>query len=105
MIPNITNWLMTAASIVTAFGIFMHDGRIDAVVVTGTDMPLDSAHIARADHTHSEYSAMDNLLNQSFAYQSAGVPPKGRSERKHHLTLPAHLGRHAFDDTILPALS
>ena len=105
MTSLLTNWIMTAASILTAFGIFMHDGRLDAVVITGTDMPLDSSHIARSDHIHTDYNVNESLLNNSFAYQSAGVPPKGRSERKHRLTLPAQsFGRHAFDDGLLPAV-
>lgn len=104
-IQSTTNWLMTVISIMTAFGIFMHDGHFDSVMHANGDVALDAVHIARASHVHADYNATDNLLTNSFGYQSPSVPPKGRSERRHHLTLPAKMGRHAFDDGLLPALA
>lgn len=104
MIQTITNWLMTSISLLTAFGVFMHDGHLDKVVITAFDAPIDAAHIARTGHAHADYNAADNLLNNSFAYQSPSVPPKNRSERKHRLDLPDTI-RHAFDDELLPIIA
>lgn len=105
MIQTITTWFMTIVSSITAFGIFIHDGHIDKAVLTGLDTPIDATHIGRTGHAHADYNASGNLLANSFAYQSPAVPPKNRSERKHRLQLPADLGRHAFDDELLPVLA
>ena len=105
MIQTITNWLMTTVSALTAFGVFMHDGHLDKAVVTSLDTPVDATHIGKGGHAHADYNAANNLLTNSFAYQSPSIPPKNRSERKHRLELPTDLGRHAFDDELMPLLA
>ncbi len=95
---------MTTVSLLTAFGVFLHDGHLDKVV-TSYDSPVDGAHIARSGHTHTDYNASNSLLNNSFSYQSPSVPPKNRSERKHRLEFPTDFSRHAFDDELLPVLA
>lgn len=94
---------MTTISALTAFGVFLHDGHLDKVV-SSYDSPVDGAHIARSGHTHTDYNASNNLLNNSFSYQSPSMPPKNRSERKHRLDLPDTF-RHAFDDELLPIIA
>ena len=105
MIQTITNWFITSISILTAFGVFMHDGHLDKAVMTRLEAPVDATHIARSGHAHADYNAMDNLLNNSFAYQSPATPPKSRSERRQRLTLPQGFARHAFDDVLMPILT
>lgn len=103
MIQTITNWLMTTISALTAFGVLLHDGHLDKAMVTAFDTPLDASHIARSGHTHADYNAANNLLANSFTYQSPSLPPKNKSERKHRLDLPDTF-RHAFDDELLPVI-
>ena len=105
MIQTITTWFMTTISAVTAFGVFMHDSHIDKAVVTSLDNPVDAAHIGKGGHAHADYNAMSHLLANSFTYQSPSIPPKNRSDRKHRLELPTDLGRHAFDDELMPVLA
>lgn len=115
MIQTITNWFMTILSLITALGVFMHDGRVDKVTATafkdssvyGNDGTL-AAHTvtlhASDTHAHPDFNATGSLL-QSFAYQSPSVPPRDRNEKKHRLSLDLDLGRHAFDDGLMPILS
>lgn len=105
MIQTITNWFMTIITMLTAFGVFMHDGHLDKAVMTGLDAPVDSAHIARGGHTHADYNGMDYLMNKSQGYQNPATPAKSRSERKRRLTLPPEFGRHAFDDVLMPMIA
>lgn len=105
MIQTITTWLMTTISALTAFGVFLHDGHLDKAVVTAFDTPIDASHIGRGGHAHADYNAANNLLANSFTYQSPSLPPRDRSERRHRLQLPTDLGRHAFDDELMPLLA
>lgn len=105
MIQTITNWLLTTISIITAFGVFVHDGHLDKAVMSGLDAPIDATHIAKGGHAHADYNAVEHLMNKSQGYQSPAVPPKSRSERKRRLQLPPEFGRHAFDDILMPMLA
>lgn len=105
MIQTITNWLMTTISVITAFGVFIHDGHLDKAVLTGFDAPIEATHIGKGGHAHVDYNATDFLMNKSQGYQSPAVPPKNRSERKRRLQLPTEFGRHAFDDILMPMLA
>lgn len=105
MIQTITNWLLTTISIVTAFGVFMHDGHLDKAVASGLDAPIDATHIGKSGHTHADYNGVHYLLTHSFAYKAPSTPPKSRSERKRRLTLPPEFGRHAFDDVLMPMIA
>lgn len=111
MIQTITNWFMTLLSLVTALGVFMHDGGVGKATMTVLKDPAYStdgtqaAHVvtvhASDSHAHQDFNASNSLLN-SFAYQSPSVPPRDRNERKHRLSLNLDLGRHAFDDSLMP---
>lgn len=105
MFKTIGSWFMTTISIITAFGVFMHDGHLDKVVLSEVGTPIDGAHVARSGHTHSDYNAANSLLNHSFAYQSPSVPPRSAGDRRRRLALPTELARHAFDDILMPILT
>ncbi len=105
MIQTITSWFLTAITILTAFGVFMHDGHLDKVFMTRYDMPIDATHIGKGGHTHADYNGVHYLLTHSFAYKSPSAPPKSRSDRKRRLQLPPEFGRHAFDDVLMPMLA
>lgn len=113
MIQTITNWFMTILSLATAVGVFMHDGRVDKMVsglkdsaTYASDGTL-AAHALSAHaldtHAHPDFNASSALL-RSFAYQTPTVPPRDRNERKHRLSLNLDLGRHAFDDGLMPTV-
>ena len=118
MIQTITNWFMTTISLLTAMGVFMHDGRVDKAAMTAMENPFSVkylqdttyaqklAHFVRTDaHTHPDHNAAKSLLTGSFAYQSPSVPPRNREERKNRLQMPEDIGRHAFDDVHMPILA
>ena len=105
MIQTITKWLMTIFSILTAFGVFMHDGHLDKAAMTSFGTSIDAAQIGKSGHTHADYNGVHYLLTHSFAYKSPSAPPKSRSDRKRRLTLPPEFGRHAFDDILMPVLA
>ena len=105
MIQTITKWLMTIISIMIVFGVFVHDGYLDKVVMIGFDAPVDATHLGKGGHTHADYNGVHHLLTHSFAYKSPSAPPKSRSDRKRRLTLPPEFGRHAFDDVLMPILT
>lgn len=117
MAQAFTNWFMTIISIVTAMGVFMHDGRVDKAAMTAlgesvlartSKAPLSKlvADFVQTDaHTHPDHNAAKNLLSNSFAYQSPTVPPRNREERKNRLQMPEDVGRHAFDDAHMPIIA
>ena len=115
MIQTITNWFMTILSLVTAIGVFMHDGRVDkatasalkdsSVYATENTLAGHAISLHASDgHAHPDFNASNSLL-RSFAYQAPTVPPRDRNERKHRLSLDLDLGRHAFDDGFMPLIS
>ncbi len=114
MIQTITNWFMTTISLMTAVGIFMHDGRVDKATITALQDPLSFANdgsfatqvinLRHADgHTHPDFNPIKSLMH-SFTYQSPSVPPRDRGERKKRLSLHFDVGRHAFDDVLMPII-
>ena len=108
--------LMTLVTLMTAFGVFMHDGRVDKATLTAVryyDKPvLLSAHgtgarfrdfVATDAHTHPDHNAARNSLFSSFAYQSPSIPPRDAQGRRHFRSEPR--GRHAFDNVTLPLIA
>lgn len=113
---RIFNHLMAIVSLLTAFGVFMHDGRVDRAIVARLERPFEGIYsaktvvnaikkfIATDAHTHPDHNAARSALMNSFAYQSPAIPP--RKEDRHRLQLEDDLGgRHAFDNTNLPIIS
>ena len=115
-VQYITHSLMTALSIVTAFGVFLHDGRVDRAATVSLYRPSDAARssdeltlrmrsFTETDaHTHPDHNAAKSSLLNSFAYQSPSVPPRRDTHHKHILKQIEIGGRHAFDNANLPVL-
>lgn len=106
---------MTVLSLITALGVFMHDGRVDRAAVAALHRPFDtivSSHeladrvrsfVETDAHTHPDHNAAKSSLINSFAYQSPSVPPR---KDRHHRLAEAGMGggRHAFDNANLPII-
>ena len=118
MIQTITNWFMTTLSLLTAIGVFMHDGRVDKATMTALERPFSAKYLQDTSyakklanfmhtdaHTHPDHNTARSLLTNSFAYQSPSIPPRNREERKNRLEMPVDFGRHAFDDAHMPILA
>lgn len=105
---------MTTISLMTAVGVFMHDGRIDRATWVALKSP--QAHLktsgnlvarlkAFADtdaHTHPDHNTGRSLIN-SFTYKSPSIAPR-RMEKKADIEAEIEGGRHAFDNVNLPIL-
>lgn len=117
MSQNLFKYFIATISIMTAFGVFAHDGRIDKAAMTALGASSLAAYaastasmqakfadfIATDAHTHPDHNAADSLLRNSFKYQDPSISPRRNS---HHKQLKSMLagGRHAFDNTNLPVL-
>ena len=114
---NFFNHLMTGISLMTALGVFMHDGRVDKAATTaiygplvkvthsGTVLQRYQDFVSADAHTHPDHNAARSSLLNSFAYQSPSIPPRDQ-ERKHHLLREMRTrGHFAFDNALLPFLS
>lgn len=103
---------MSFIGLLTAFGVFMHDGRVDRAAITAMNRPFESMQVSRElaqrvkafvetdSHTHPDRNAARSLLTNSFTYQSPSIPPR---KKQHHL-IDEHFGRHAFDNANLPII-
>lgn len=109
--------LMNIVSLLTACGVFMHDGRVDRATVTALHRPFEAvqvqsplemtqrvkAFVETDAHTHPDHNAARSSLMNSFTYQSPSVPP--RKEDRHRLSYETDCsGRHAFDNVNLPII-
>lgn len=114
IVQTIIQRILTVVSILTALGVFMHDGRVDRAVIARFERPFEGIYSAKGAvaaikkfaatdaHTHPDHNAARSLIN-SFVYQSPAVPP--RKEDRNRLELDNELeGRHAFDNVTLPIL-
>jgi len=117
-LKSFANLFMTSISLVTAFGVFLHDGRVDKATLTAVryyDKPVmisPSAmgarfrdFVATDAHTHPDHNAAKRSLMSSFSYQSPSIPPRESRHRKHLMQLIEPRGRHAFDNVNLPILA
>ena len=106
--------VLAFAVLITAFGVFMHDGRVDKAYTTSLEpasSPLVLVSVSTqmkkfidADtHTHPDHNTGRYLMN-SFTYQSPSMPPRKEHVNKLSLRLLELGGRHAFDNTNLPLL-
>lgn len=117
MLTKIFNVLMTYMSILTAFGVFLHDGRVDKAAATafksGVVSLSNSGQVLQryrsfvdADaHTHPDHNAARSSLLNSFAYQSPSVPPKDNDQRRHGKDELRSRGHYAFDNATLPLIA
>lgn len=112
------NKLMTGVSLLTAMGIFVHDGRVDKAAsialhpehaaVTASEVPfaLKFKQFLQADgHTHPDHNATKSSLMNSFAYQNPSIPPRGQEQKRHMLQKYQLRGHHPFDNYNLPVVS
>ena len=118
MLAKLFHHTMTTISLFTAFGVFMHDGRVDKATTTAvgssvlnTNYSTTGSFQARfADfvssdaHTHPDHNTARNLLSNAFTYQAPSIAPRRDSHHKQLLQLLEAGGRHAFDNTNLPVL-
>lgn len=107
---------MTFISLLTAFGVFMHDGRVDRAAVTAVSKPSQGtvtpgliavrfkSFLDTDAHTHPDHNTARAAYFRSFKYQSPSVPPRREQQHKHVLSELETGGRHAFDNTNLPVL-
>ncbi|QQS21779.1 hypothetical protein IPM09_04660 [Candidatus Saccharibacteria bacterium] len=113
-LTTIAHKVMTSVSLLTAFGVFMHDGRVDRAATTALHRPFDAVSttdelvqrfrtvIESDTHTHPDHNAARNSLMSSFTYQSPTVPPRREAHHKYVLKQIEFGGRHAFDNANLP---
>lgn len=104
---------MTIVSLITALGVFMHDGRVDRAAIAALHRPFDSVEsttemavrvrtfVETDAHAHPDHNAARSSLLNNFAGQLPAVPPrKDEHEQPTEAGLPG--GRHAFDNANLP---
>ena len=119
IIHNISHSLMACLSLTLSFGIFTHDVRAEQVYTTVTARhairvhsapekrapykPSDDTH-TRAQHTHVDYSSLNNMLTNSFSYQSPSIHPRRGSHHGQLLRMLEIGSRHAFDNANLPLI-
>lgn len=107
---------MTAISLCTALGVFMHDSRVDKASTTALSSVMRlgygpaktisgrySDFVSSDAHTHPDHNAANKSLLSSFFYQSPSIAPRRKSHRKELARATAE-PRHAFDNANLPVL-
>ena len=111
---KIINVIIATLSLVTATGVFIHDGRIDRAASTvrpisfkhstdsGSSAGSTDAGLAGNPHTHPEKAAR---TLKGFAYQSPSIQPRESRSKKYMLQNAEPRGRHAFDNYYLPIVS
>ena len=107
---RITTLIIATISLLTATGIFIHDGRIDRMVsVTRTsihskkaaDVNLSDLGLHGNPHTHPEKAGR---TLKGFAYQSPSINPRENRMKRYMMQNYEPRGRHAFDNHYLPVL-
>lgn len=115
---RIANGMLAVVSLVTATGVFMHDGRVDKAAMTalqvsnysnysmanamdGTQTDKWSAFLSTDAHTHPDHNAARSLLH-GFSHQSPSIPPREQEQKRHLMQRYEPRGRHAFDNYNLP---
>ena len=110
MFNLIINPLAIAISVSTAFGIFIHDTKIDKFAMTALALPAvvasydasaKLAHIAPDLHTHAERTSISQAVNDLRA-QNPRVQPRHNDDKKHLMQRHAARGSHSFDTYNLP---
>ena len=117
IIHNISHSLMACLSLTLSFGVLMHDVRAEHVYATATTsahmgayaeseqrIPQRPADDLRTQHTHVDYSSLNNMLTNSFSYQSPSVNPRRDSHHGQLLRMLEIGSRHAFDNANLPLI-
>lgn len=110
---KLTNTIIVLVSLLTATGVFIHDGRIDRAASTlrpvnvkhssdsGVASSSDSG-LAGNPHTHPEKAGR---TLKGFAYQSPSINPRESRLKRYLMQNYEPRGRHAFDNYYLPIIS
>lgn len=117
MLNTLFHHFMTTISLLTAFGVFMHDGRVDKATLTATGVSGLRVYanntslgakfadfVATDAHTHPDHNTGRGLMS-GFAYQSPTIGPRRDTHHKQILRILEAGGRHAFDNTNLPIIT
>ncbi|NCU37976.1 hypothetical protein EOL96_02885 [Candidatus Saccharibacteria bacterium] len=117
-VQSLATYFMTTISLLTAFGVFLHDGRVDKAVTTRLHNPFANeksvpikialryrSFVDVDKHTHPDHSAAQRALLKSFAYQSPSIPPRNQEQKKHLQQECQPRGHHAFDNYNLPIVA
>ena len=116
LLQTVLQKTMTFISLITAFGVFMHDGRVDRAAITAVSKPVQGTitpgiiavrfknFLDTDAHTHPDHNTAKSAYFKSFKYQSPSIPPRREQEHKHVLSDIENGGRHAFDNANLPIL-
>lgn len=106
MLPSLISTTSVLASLLTLFGVFLHDTRLDkATVIATTPMQAHYASAPKAmlqgdAHTHVERSSFSQAM-RIYQTSTPGVQPRG-DERRHVMQRNVPKGHHAFDNYNLP---
>ncbi len=109
---KIINIVIATLSLVTATGVFIHDGRIDRAASTvrpisfkhSSDSGAGSSDAGLAGNPHTHPEKTGRTL-KGFAYQSPSVPPREQRAKRYMMQNYEPRGRHAFDNYYLPIIS
>lgn len=118
-LKTIANYVMTTISLITALGVFTHDGRVDKAATTALTssataigyVPAKAVSARVTDftstdaHTHPDHNAANRALMSSFFYQAPSIAPRRKSHHKDLKRMLETPPRHAFDNTNLPILA
>lgn len=101
-------------SILTSWGVVLHDIRAEQVL-TQTTVPIVSDYrsgeelaaekpLSAGQHVHIDYNPLSQALSHAFAYQDPSIAPRRESHHKHLLREIEAGGRHAFGNANLPII-
>lgn len=102
-------------SLFTATGVFIHDGRIDRSLTTGTQ-PVQSVHAKKAPvknpvpdsgpdpHTHPTHASAGLKAFGQKTNPNQSYPPREQKMKKYLQQNIEPRGRHAFDNYNLPVV-
>ncbi len=112
---TLTAFAAAFVSILTSFGVTIHDTHLDQLVARSETRPAIVAYrepddqtptkpLGSGQHAHVDYNPLSQSLSNTFAYQSPSIAPRRDSHHKQLLTQIEQGGRHAFDNANLPIL-
>ncbi len=110
---KLTNIIIATISLLTATGVFIHDGRIDRAAVS--TRPISAKHSSDSGSTGSSDSGLSGNPHthpekvgrtlKGFAYQSPSINPRENRLKRYLMQNYEPRGRHAFDNHYLPIIS
>lgn len=113
---RLINTFIAVISLLTATGVFIHDGRLDKAATTSAGSAVVGGIVLQKmangapdlsqgtdPHTHPDRGA--GGLLRGFAYQSPSMPPREQKTKRYMMQNFAPRGRHAFDNYNLPIVA